>query len=310
MNETEDPYASDDRYQPSEKEIKRETSDLIGIIDLAIMSIEEIYDQVEIFIKSLYSSLSALVAYEGTYIQQNEELVKDQKRFLSKYDAETIVRKNTTELGETSLMLSEIVEELDLIPIDEDSVGQENFKGFEGKPRMPYVSKEKKSVSETNSCPSQISGNDLKGLASSDKNIDEIKRNSSSSHENSDESDLLANSQGRPRVESFDKDPKRNHLSAMKAQSYIDGPITRESTTFQKIHFKEIMSTIIDEEKEKFSEKKKESNNIVKDQDGNLSSFEKKFMLEKDERLIDSFTCAIVKKILLHGRLYITNYRL
>jgi len=67
-----------------------------------------------------------------------------------------------------------------------------------------------------------------------------------------------------------------------------------------------LKSKIIQEEKEFYTENIEENKN----NEQNITTFEKKFKLSKGERLIDSFTCAISKKILLHGRLYITNQRL
>jgi hypothetical protein len=64
-------FDSEDMNIISEEEIQMETEGLIVAIDLVVISIQETFTHIEVFIKFLYSSLSALVAYEGTYIQQN-----------------------------------------------------------------------------------------------------------------------------------------------------------------------------------------------------------------------------------------------
>jgi hypothetical protein len=64
-------FDSEDTNIISDEEIQMETEGLIVAIDLLVISIQDIFTHIEVFIKFLYSSLSALVAYEGTYIQQN-----------------------------------------------------------------------------------------------------------------------------------------------------------------------------------------------------------------------------------------------
>lgn len=64
-------FDSEDRHIITEDEIRHETESLVNAIDLVVMSIQETFTLVESCVKSLYSSLSALVSYEGTYIQQN-----------------------------------------------------------------------------------------------------------------------------------------------------------------------------------------------------------------------------------------------
>jgi len=83
--------------------------------------------------------------------------------------------------------------------------------------------------------------------------------------------------------------------------------LDRRSALYQFVKFREIPNKFIEEEGKKYSELLNEDK---KDEDTKLSSFEKKFKFERGEKLQDSFTCAISKKILLHGRLYITNKRL
>mmetsp|Transcript_7682 Transcript_7682/g.7226 ORF Transcript_7682/g.7226 Transcript_7682/m.7226 type:complete len:346 (-) Transcript_7682:737-1774(-) len=78
-----------------------------------------------------------------------------------------------------------------------------------------------------------------------------------------------------------------------------------KSDLFQLVKFSELKSDIITSEKEHF-----QNNNGTKGKDPGATSFEKKFNPQNGERLLDSFTCAISKKMLLHGRLYITDQRL
>ena len=71
------------------------------------------------------------------------------------------------------------------------------------------------------------------------------------------------------------------------------------------IEFKEIPSTLIEEEKIRFDEEETKSIS-----DDKKTTFIKRFGFEKSERLIDSFVCAVAKTILLQGRIYITNQRI
>jgi hypothetical protein len=293
---------SEERYEASTEEIIEITNNLVSAIDLVTMAIEETYDQIEVFIKTLYSSLSALVAYEGTYIQQNEQLVKQQKTFLDSFDAESFWNRKNNELEESSKLISGIVEELDLIPVEEDDEVPENLKGFEGLHQIPYKSKEPVCLSETNSCPSHFSGNDFKTFRHYSDNLG-IQKDSSGSQENSGDSPDDIKVVGLRRS-SFDKQPQRMSLNVFKSATCLD---TLRDSPFKKIKFDEIESKIINKGKEKLEETKQKDK---KDVEGNLTSFEKKFTLEKEEILIDSYTCAVAKKILLHGRLYITNQRL
>lgn len=293
---------SEERHEASEEELTEITNNLVSAIDLVTMAIEETYDHIEVFIKTLYSSLSALVAYEGTYIQQNEELVKQQKAFLESFDAESFCIRKNTELEESSKLISGIVEELDLIPIWEEDERPEDLRGFEGLHQIPYKSKEPVCLSETNSCPSHFSGNDFKTLRYNSDNL-EMQKESSASQENSADTPEEIKVVG-GRRKSFEKQTQRMSLNAFKSATCLD---TVRDSPFKKIKFDEIESKIINEGKEKLEETKLKDK---KDIEGNLTSFEKKFTLEKGERLIDSYTWAVAKKILLHGRLYITNQRL
>mmetsp|Transcript_7682 Transcript_7682/g.7227 ORF Transcript_7682/g.7227 Transcript_7682/m.7227 type:complete len:142 (-) Transcript_7682:2030-2455(-) len=70
LNCLQDSADSEEQQMTSEYEIAIETENLINAIGLVSMSVQETFTHIEVFIKSLYSCLSALVAYEGTYIQQ------------------------------------------------------------------------------------------------------------------------------------------------------------------------------------------------------------------------------------------------
>ena len=101
----------------------------------------------------------------------------------------------------------------------------------------------------------------------------------------------------------FNKRQSDNERLNSKAPAIKD--LVKRSSIFELAKFEEIKSIVIEEEKEKCESTPKDK------KDGNpLTSFEKKFNLNKGERLVDSFTCAVSNRILLHGRLYITNQRI
>lgn len=126
-----------------------------------------------------------------------------------------------------------------------------------------------------------------------------------------DQEDITSRSPGpstpvKNRRTTHDFGPRMSQLKDFKSASAVVQDPAKKSSPFKLVKFKEINSSIIDEEKERFEQ----STNDKKEEDENASSFEKKFGLQKGEKLVDSFTCAVAKKILLHGRLYITNQRL
>jgi hypothetical protein len=143
-------FNSEDRSTVDQDEVNQETNNLVSAIDLVLLAIEDIYSHIENFIKTLYASLSALVAYEGTYIQQNEELVKNQRDFLTEFDADFLISQKAAEIEATNQIFPEFFEELDLINRSiEDQ--PEDIKGLEGRHQIPYKTREASSMSENNS---------------------------------------------------------------------------------------------------------------------------------------------------------------
>lgn len=203
-----------------------------------------------------------------------------------------------SEIEEINQLMPEVFEEFDLIPKKDDS-HEEDIKSTEGIHGVPYKSKEPVlTMSENNSCPSQISvGGSIRDNISSPC----IRNRSSGSHEEDDH--IVTPSVIKPEKVLGNKRQSDDEQLNSKAPAVKD--MIRKSTIFELAKFDEIKSTIIEEEKEKYE-------NTPKDKkDGNpLTSFEKKFKLNKGEKLLDSFTCAVSNRILLHGRLYITNQRI
>lgn len=307
MDNLNNSFSSEDPSTTDQDDVNNETSNLVSAIDLVTLAIEDIYSHIENFIKTLYASLSALVAYEGTYIQQNEELVKNQRDFLTEFDADFLISQKAAEIEATNQILPEILEELDLINRSiEDQ--PEDIKGLEGRHQIPYKSKEPSSMSENNSWPSQISESESnKAIVPFKETLPHFK----SVEVGVDREDIMNASPGtstpiKNRKTTYDFDSRRSQLKDFKSASAVVEDPAKKASPFKLVKFKEINSSIIDEEKERFEQ----STNDKKEEDENTSSFEKKFGLQKGEKLVDSFTCALARKILLHGRLYISNQRL
>lgn len=292
-------FNSEEPDHEDKSEIDRETQNLVHAIDLVNLSVEDMYAHIETFIKSLYNSLSALVSYEGTYIQQNEELVKNQDEVLTSFDVEIIKTKTKADLDSYSQIIPELLEGLDLIPKTDHEERPDEIKGGEGIHQVPYKTKEPYSLSDNNSALSQLSANGSnKNVRHGGSVLEELKKANSSSE--GSEGVKSANAEHLER--NFSRNTKMDFKS--KSMNFDD---EEPPTPFKLVKFREVTSDIIDEVKERMNDNDSTSK---KDLDGDLSAFEKKFTLNKGEKVIDSFTCAVAKKILLHGRLYITNQRL
>lgn len=101
-------------------------------------------------------------------------------------------------------------------------------------------------------------------------------------------------------------EPNKNYspLKEFRSNSVVVNDTDISPHNFDLVEFKEVESELINEEKARVEEDSK--NNT----DDKKTTFLKRFKLERGERLVDSFACAVAIKILLQGRLYITNQRL
>lgn len=332
MDELNGSFTSEDLSARDHKEIIQETKNLIGTIDVLKMALESTHDPIESYIKALFSSLSSLVAYEGTFIQQNEELVKYQKEFLNEFNVEGITSKKTQQIEATQGFMPEGIEELNLISRSEEKDDDNPRCHAEGIHNVPYLFKDVASLSENQSALSQINSDDSaknskegKSEYERDKLVDlnhhmlktyseplELPSNAPrDSINNFLNSGKPVNQSGKAspvkkRNASFDNSQDFSPHKRSKAASMVVNDSTQEARPFKLVEFKDVKSDIIAEEKERFEHSSDKSEGEEK----NRTTFDKRFGLEKGEKLIDSFSCAVAMKILLQGRLYITNQRL
>lgn len=122
----------------------KEVSRIVKNIDLISQSLEDTNHHVEDFIKSLYINLSSLVTYEGTFIHQNQFLIKSQCKFIKDLNVENIVTQQSDELNMNDNIMPDGIEELDLIIADEEKNDIDDLRRhhIEGSHNIPYKSKE------------------------------------------------------------------------------------------------------------------------------------------------------------------------
>jgi hypothetical protein len=196
--------------------------------------------------------------------------VKNQREFLNNFDPETVKKQKNKELEEINSLMPELFEEFDLIDKNHEEREEEIF-SIEGSVKAPYQTKHPSvSMSENNSVSGLSVGSHDGGKSGP------FDKGSSGSEESKRYLEVVKVAAGRPTV---GHKPKRQRKS-----NFQD--FDHSSALFQYVKFNEIKSEIISEEKKKNKENLKEA----REQEGNLTSFEKKFSLEKGERLIDSFT--------------------
>ena len=66
---------------------------LVTAISSSIKWLQISFSAVEVFFKNLFASLNSIIAYEGTFIQQSEELVKYQFDFNNSINVEGLTNR-------------------------------------------------------------------------------------------------------------------------------------------------------------------------------------------------------------------------
>ena len=190
-------FDTDSLVPVSEDEILYESESLINAIDLVVMSVKDKFAHIETFIKSLYSSFSALISYEGIYIQQSGELVKNVEEFVNNFDAEHVKLKKNAELKEINQLVPEIFNEFDLLPKYDDQ--EEEVKSIEGGHKVPYDTKKQSSTISDNNSLKSGSGSNSASKTSPENNIEtkeETKgENSPTKNRNENSPDCLTGSE-------------------------------------------------------------------------------------------------------------------
>jgi hypothetical protein len=197
---------------------------------------------------------------------------------LNNFDAELIKSKKNTELEEINQLMPEVFEAFNLIPKRDDS-REEDIKSLEGHHEIPYKSKDPNiSISENNSNRSMFSI----GGSFHDNISNPCIANKSNESNNEDDPNGAPGKFNTVKAYVSKRQSDDDNLGA-KAPDMKD--LQKKSLIFELAKFEEIKSPIIDEVKEKYENTPKSK------KDGNpLTSFDKKFKLNKGEKLLDSFT--------------------
>lgn len=313
----------------SEQDLAVEVKTLIAWIDIVYQQIENTHSHIEHFIKSLYTCLASLVAYEGTSIHQNQELLKYQKEYVKSINIKGITINKSDALNLSENIMPEGVEELDLINNEEEKDFDDQKLNREGRIKVPYQTKEFWSISDNNSLIKSDDSDNLNPLSFNEAEdflkVETRKASYEPASPSNEPNDIARPSinmflnSGKP-INSKTNTPVQHNRSSsqnLKSPSLNDknsgsgsinlAPADRTSKIFRKIEFEDHKSQIINDEVSRTQEVKQSGNS---EKDKNAGAFQKKFKPEPDEQLIDSFACAVSRKILLQGRLYITNKRL
>lgn len=273
LNVQDTSFHSEDINSVAEEEIRHETENLIKTIDLVVTAVQDTFTHTKTFIKSLYASLSALVSYEGIYIEQSRELVKSIEEFINNFDIEHAKFKKNRELQEINQLMPEIFNEFDLLSTYENQ--EEDIKSIEGGHKLPYQTKKLSlNLSDNNSHKSNFSddiSNDTHQITENNiKPKEETKQ------------DHLPNS-----GKTLSNDITKIEKSRSNPEASVLNDLERKSTLFHLEKFQDLKSDIFKEEQEYYNENTQEENKTT---ESNTSTFEKKFKLSKGEKLIDSFT--------------------
>lgn len=93
QDDSNESFTTEEREDTSEDKLDQDVERLIISISNWMLWLQTVFNAVEVFVKNLFASLNSIIAYEGIFIQQSEELVKYQLDFMNTFNIEGLTKK-------------------------------------------------------------------------------------------------------------------------------------------------------------------------------------------------------------------------